>query len=83
MPAGIRRELLSVVEGQRDASERFQREVLEKLATITARRQEAARSTRHGDDFESEVLFPPDMQPEGQRRRDAWGNTTGVIKTRD
>jgi hypothetical protein len=79
--ARIRRELLLVIEGQRDASERFQREVLEKLATITARRQEAARSTRHGDDFESEVFgfFQTRSQKAGDVATRV-GNTTGVIK---
>ena len=79
--ARIRRELLAVVEGQRDASEKFQREVLEKLAAISARRQESARSTRHGEDFESEVF--DFVQTRSQRAGDVAsrvGNTTGVIK---
>jgi gas vesicle protein len=79
--ARIRRELLSVIDTQRDASERFHREVLEKLATMTARRQEAARSTRHGDDFESQVFEV--LQTRSQNAGDVAtrvGNTTGIIK---
>ncbi len=79
--ARIRRELLSVIKSQGDASEHFQREVIEKLAAMTARRQESERSTRHGDDFESDVF--DFLQMRSQKAGDVAtrvGSTTGIIK---
>ena len=52
----MRRDLLEVMESQRKTNEQFQVEVMEKLAEMTARRKEAERSTRHGEDFEVAVF---------------------------
>jgi hypothetical protein len=79
--ARMRRELLDVIEAQRQGNERFHGQVLEKLADMVARKQEASRSTRHGDDFEAEVFEL--IQARSQRAGDVatrTGNTTGRIK---
>jgi hypothetical protein len=54
--ARLKRELLSLLETQRDQNQKFQEEVKLALQTMVARREEAARSTRHGVDFEAAVL---------------------------
>jgi hypothetical protein len=54
--ARMRGELLGVLESHREGAARFQEEVRVALAAMQARREEAARSTRHGDDFEAAVV---------------------------
>lgn len=79
--ARMKRELLDVIDTQRQANERFHGEVLGKLAEMVARKQEAARSTRHGDDFEAAVF--DQLNSLSQRAGDVatpTGNTTGRIK---
>jgi hypothetical protein len=79
--ARMRRELVEIAEMQGKANERFYGEVLEKLAEMTARKQEAARSTRHGDEFER-VLFAW-IEAQSQRTGDIatfCGNQVGRIK---
>src|SRR5262249_1957041 len=49
--ARMRRELLGVLAAQQEATNRFQSEVLQALTAMTARKQEADRSTRHGETF--------------------------------
>jgi hypothetical protein len=79
--ARIRRELLRVIEDERDNRERFQREVLERLAAMVATKQEAARSTRHGNDFEAHVFDLLHSRSQGAGHiATRVGNTTGVIK---
>ena len=79
--ARMRRDLLGVLEAHKQDSDQFRREVMETLAGLAARREEAARSTRHGDEFETDVfLF---TQAESQRVGDVatrTGNTTGLIR---
>lgn len=79
--ARMRRELLDVIETQRQVNERFHGEVLQKLAEMVARKQEADRSTRHGNDFEAAVVGF--IQSRCQKAGDVathTGNTTGRIK---
>jgi hypothetical protein len=79
--ARLRRELLDLFEGERKARSDFHREVLEKLADMTARREEAARSTRHGNVFEDAVFQI--IQDRSQKAGDVavpTGSTTGLIK---
>lgn len=54
--ARMRRELFGVMEAFRETNEQFHKEVLQKLAENTARKQEANRSTRHGHEFEEAVF---------------------------
>ena len=77
----MRRDLLEVMETQRKTNEQFQIEVMEKLAEMTARRKEAERSTRHGEDFEVAVF--DFVHERAQRAGDIasrTGNTVGVIR---
>lgn len=79
--ARLRRELLHLFEGERKARSDFHREVLEKLADMTARREEAARSTRHGNVFEDAVFQI--IHDRSQKSGDIavpTGATTGLIK---
>ena len=77
----MRRDLLEVMESQRKTNERFQVEVMEKLAEMTARRKEAERSTRHGEDFEVAVLdFVHERAQTADDIASRTGNTTGVIR---
>lgn len=79
--ARMRRELLQVIEAQRQANDRFQREVLEKLAEVAARKQEADRSTRHGNDFEKAVFgFVQGLSQKAGDVAAPAGFTTGLIK---
>jgi hypothetical protein len=77
--ARMRRELLQVIEVQRQANDRFHREVLEKLAEVAARKQEADRSTRHGNDFENGVFeFVQAMSQKAGDVATPAGSTTGL-----
>ena len=77
----MRRDLLEVMETQRKTNERFQIEVMEKLAEMTARRKESERSTRHGEDFEVAVFdFVNGRAQKAGDIASRTGNTTGVIR---
>ena len=54
--ARMRSELLASIEKQRETNEKFQGDVIERLADMTARKQESERSTRHGKEFEVAVF---------------------------
>lgn len=51
----LKRELLAILETHAKTSLSFQEEVKVSLASLSSRREEAARSTRHGAEFESLV----------------------------
>lgn len=75
----LRRELLDVVHALSKANQAFHTEVREAVAALSARRAEAARSTRHGCAFEEAVGQV--LQAEAQRLGDifeAVGGTTGA-----
>lgn len=77
----MRRDLLKVLDDQRETNEAFRNKVSEQLAAIAARREEAERSTRHGVDFE--MMAFDFIQSESQKAGDIathTGNTTGAIK---
>jgi hypothetical protein len=79
--ARLRREMLELAAAQRESSELFQRDVLTKLAEITAKREEAQRSVRHGDTFECAVFDV--VTARSQRAGDVatrTGATTGLIR---
>jgi len=79
--ARMKRELLEVIGTQREANERFHAEVLQRLADMVARKEEAARSTRHGLAFEDSLLNQ--VSSLAQTCGDvvsSVGNTTGRIK---
>jgi len=79
--ARLKRELLALVEKQTQANAHFQEEVKVALAKLTARREEAQRSTRHGVAFEDAVCGF--LEFHAQQRGDIatrTGATTGLIK---
>ena len=78
--ARIRRELLDVIGEQQKANAEFQMEVLRSLTEMTARKEEAQRSTRHGLAFEDAVYdFVNERQAEGDVA-ERTGNSTGRIR---
>ena len=78
--ARLRREILQVVEKQQKSNAEFQLQVAKTLAEMSAKRQEAQRSTRHGMVFEDAVFeFVNQRRSEGNVATRT-GNTTGLIK---
>ena len=78
--ARMRRELLDVIGEQQKANAEFQMEVLRSLTEMTARKEEAQRSTRHGLAFEDAVHdFVNARLAEGDTA-ERTGNTTGKIR---
>ena len=61
----LRGELVDLLKHQSDSNTRFQEEVKVAISELKARKAEAARSTRHGNDFEN-CLFAV-IQAEAQR----------------
>ncbi len=79
--ARLKRELQAAIDKLVKCNTDFQSEVRTTLATIDARRQEAAKSTRHGHTFESQLRIV--LAAEAQRFNDlheATGSTTGAIR---
>lgn len=79
--ARMNRHLTEVLKGHREDAERFQTEVREALAAMSARKEESLRSTRHGVDFEEAVVAF--AREDASRRGDVathTGNTTGAIR---
>ena len=76
----MRKELLATIEQERASNTEFRLEVLKTLTDMTARKQEAQRSTRHGLEFEDAVFeFISRRRQEGDVVTRT-GNTTGVIR---
>ena len=70
----LRRELLDVIKEVEKTNTVFQQEIRDGVAAFTARKQEKARSTRHGDDFQDAVgMF---LEHDAQKRNDLVENTT-------
>lgn len=79
--ARLKRELLGLFTDQREQNTKFQEEVKIALNTMVARKTEAAKSTRHGLDFEAALLDV--LQREVQKSGDcceATGARVGRIK---
>jgi hypothetical protein len=79
--ARLKRELLHLLHEHREQNTKFQEEVKLALQALSVRKQEAARSTRHGLDFEAAVVEL--IHKEAQKTNDfaeATGNRTGLIK---
>lgn len=77
----LKRELLDVLDRHEGQANSFQAEVKASLAEIRGKREESARSTTHGKDFESSVW--EFVSREAQRSGDMpskTGATTGAIK---
>lgn len=54
--ARMKRELQTLIEGQNKVNEAFRNDIRETLAAMNARRSELQKTTRHGLEFEGEVL---------------------------
>jgi hypothetical protein len=79
--ARLKRELLEVLNRQEQQANSFQSEVKASLAEIRVKREEAARSTTHGREFEQ--LVWEFIQREAQKCGDVpehTGNRTGAIR---
>jgi gas vesicle protein len=79
--ARMKKELLAVLEAHKEASTKFQQDVVSALAAMKARKAEALRSTTHGGDFQQAAfqLIYADCQKAGDIAIDT-GNTPGLIK---
>lgn len=76
----IRHEIKGVLDAQSKENREFQAEVREKLTEMTARRQEAAKSTRHGLVFEEAVFdFIKERSQKAEDVAIPTGNTVGNI----
>jgi hypothetical protein len=77
----LKRELMTTIEGLVKSNTEFQTDVRTTLASMQARREEAAKSTQHGHTFEDQLGLV--LAAESQRFNDpheATGTTTGAIK---
>ncbi|MCZ2074599.1 MAG: hypothetical protein LC130_06305 [Bryobacterales bacterium] len=77
----LRREIQTAIDGLVKCNTDFQGEVRTTLAAMQIRREEAAKSTLHGHDFEGQLGIV--LAAEAQRFNDlheATGSTTGAIK---
>ena len=79
--ARMRSELLAGIEKQRETNEKFQGDVIERLADMTARKQESERSTRHGKEFEVAVFdYVSERSQLAGDIATHVGETTGIIR---
>lgn len=76
----LRRELLDVIKEVEKTNTSFQQEIREGVAAFTARKQEKARSTRHGDDFQDAV--DQFLEHDARKRNDIIENTTNKAGSR-
>lgn len=78
----LRKELLGTIEDMVRRNHEFQTDVRSTLVGLQARREEAARSTRHGTTFEVQLgdLLSSEAQRLGDVHR-ATGTSVGVIKS--
>lgn len=79
--ARLKRELAKMLQDQREADQKFQEEVKGALQAMTARKEEAGKSTRHGLQFEDAMC--EFVRQDAQQRDDfatPTGNSVGQIK---
>jgi hypothetical protein len=77
----LKRELVTILDRHQEKVESFQTSVQAALEGMKAQREEAARSTRHGDDFED--VAAEFIEREAKRGSDIasrTGDTTGAIR---
>lgn len=79
--ARMKKELMDVLSAQKEDSARFQMEIRESIASLQTRKAEAARSTQHGKEFESELFnLIRDLAANSGDIASSTGNKTGLIK---
>jgi hypothetical protein len=71
--ARLNRQLHEILTGIQEENQKFQKEVSAQLATLITKRQEAQRSTMHGNDFEEE--FCSFVQNDAQKAGDIFSAT--------
>ncbi len=77
----LRKELVTLLENQSKSNQEFQQEVIATFRELKARKEEAARSTTHGHDFEEAVfLFLDRLASQAGDVAERTGNTAGRIK---
>ncbi|MDZ4779098.1 MAG: hypothetical protein SGJ19_02460 [Planctomycetia bacterium] len=77
----LKRELLDVLTQHQKQSREFQLEVSEQLTRMQTRREESARSTRHGDEFEAQCLeFLTEETKKCGDLLSATGRETGLMR---
>jgi len=77
----LRSELVKLLEEQSKTNQEFQEQVKVAIGELQARKAEAARSTRHGADFEQALFaFVEDQTRATGDIAQATGNSTGLIK---
>ncbi|QDT38699.1 hypothetical protein [Stratiformator vulcanicus] len=76
----LKREMFELLKEQGKSASEFQEEIKSTIRELKAREKERAASTRHGDDFEADVLaaFQTAAEPSGAIVTPC-GNTTGSI----
>ncbi|HWB00988.1 MAG TPA: hypothetical protein VG713_20995, partial [Pirellulales bacterium] len=77
----LKREMLGILDVHQKSNQQFQQEVKVALASMVAKRAEAARGTQHGIEFEAAAFeyFERLAQNAGDIA-EATGNTTGLLK---
>lgn len=79
--ARLKRELVTILEAQNKTNQTFQEEVKVAIATIVAKKQAAAETTRHGLAFEQALFaFLQDHCRTTNDLVEFCGNSTGLIK---
>lgn len=79
--ARMRKEFMGAIETQRQTNEQFHTQVIEKLAEMSARKQEAERGTRHGLEFEQAVFnFVNEQHQKAGDIVTHTGSATGLIR---
>lgn len=73
----LRRQLLDVITQIEKSNGQFHTEIRETVAALKARKQEKARSTRHGDDFQEAI--GEFVEADARNRGDVFENTTSKV----
>ncbi|ODA32132.1 hypothetical protein [Planctopirus hydrillae] len=73
----LRRQLLDVITQIEKSNGQFHTEIRETVAALKARKQEKARSTRHGDDFQEAI--GEFVEADARIRGDVFENTTSKV----
>lgn len=79
--ARIKKELVGVLDTHKEQNQKFQQEVIQQLTALKTRKEESAKSTLHGNDFEDALyaMIAEESGPAGDVATST-GNTTGLIK---
>ncbi|HEX4129347.1 MAG TPA: hypothetical protein VHZ24_04840 [Pirellulales bacterium] len=77
----LKREMLGILDTHQKSNQQFQQEVKVALASMVAKRAEAARGTQHGIEFEAVAFeFLDRLAQQAGDIAEATGNSTGLLK---